>query len=197
MKSNRRTIRLLFVYAVYIILLSQLQVTLPDRFLILGSRPDLTRVLVIACGYLFGRQDGIIAGLAAGFMRDLFAGRTLGLGMLLLMYIGLLAGTALRGRFRLNLFIGLLQVIWLTVAYELVITVIVYLAPMLPDVVHDAGLLFRLTAATLPGQLLANLIVAVPLDLLLWLVGPYRRSKQLEDDEDSEKTQGDALWPIR
>lgn len=197
MKTNRRTIRLLLVYAFYIILLSQLQVTLPDQILILGSRPDLTLVLVIACGYLFGRQDGVLAGLAAGFMRDLFAGRTLGLGMLIFMYIGLLAGTALRSRFRLNIFIGLLQVVWLTAVYELTVTVIVYLAPMLPDVVHDARTLFGLAAAALPTQLLANLAAALPLLLLLWLAGPYRRSGQLETDEDSEKNQGDALWPIK
>ena len=84
------------VYAVYILGLGLLQTILPDRAAILGVKPDLTLVLAILAGYLFGQRDGMAVGLLAGFMRDALAGRGLGLGMLLLMYAGLFAAVAFR-----------------------------------------------------------------------------------------------------
>lgn len=179
MKNHLPQIRLAVVYAFYVIVLSQLQVTLPDEVRILGARPDLTLVLVILSGYLFGRMDGAVIGLFAGFMRDLFAGRALGLGMLLLMYAGLLAAYTFRETFRRNLALSLVQVLWLTALYQLVITGIVYLVPMLPDVPLPAGPLFQAMLRDLPAQALANVVAALPIGLLLRYVGPYKRQETL------------------
>ena len=185
MKANKVYPRAIIVYALYIVVLSQLQVTLPDWFSIFGSRPDLTLVLVILCGYLFGRADGALVGLAAGFMRDMFAGRSLGLGMLLLLYAGLLSALVLRQSFHRNLVLSLLQVIWLTVLYELVVTGVIFLVPMLPDVTYEASYLYGLMLQRLPGQLGANVLAAVPLVLLLRFAGPYKRNSGFNDDETS------------
>ena len=184
MNAKKKMIRALIVYAVYIILLSQLQVTLPDWFSFFGSKPDLTLVLVILSGYLFGRVDGALVGLAAGFMRDMFAGRALGLGMLLFLYIGILAALVFQQAFRRNLLLGLLQVIWLTILYEVVVTGVVFMMPMLPDVTYDASTLYQRTFAQLPTQLAANVFIALPLSLLLIWVGPYHKKNELEDEDD-------------
>ena len=183
MSSNKVYLRAIIVYAAYIVVLSQLQVTLPEWFNFSGSRPDLTLVLVILSGYLFGRMDGALVGLAAGFMRDMFAGRALGLGMLLLLYAGLLAALLLRQSFRRNILLSLFQVVWITVLYELVVTGVVFLVPMLPDVTYEASHLYGLMLQRLPGQIGANLLAAVPLVLLLHFMGPYRQKSSFEDNE--------------
>ena len=67
MKINRRIIRTVLVYAVYILGLGLLQTILPDRAAILGVKPDLTLVLAILAGYLFGQRDGMAAWLAGRF----------------------------------------------------------------------------------------------------------------------------------
>jgi len=187
MRIKRDTIRLLLVYAVLILFLSQLQVTLPDSMAIMGRRPDLTLVLVILAGYLWGRGDGLATGLAAGFLRDLFAGRALGVGMLLLMYIGLMASITFGRRLQRHLLFGLVQVVWLTVIYEVVITVVALLFPVVPEIPLSAARLFSEMSDQLPGQLLANLAAALPLAFLLYYAGPRPRNERLSAGRDRER----------
>lgn len=120
MRMNKATLRLILVFSAYIIFTGMLQVTLPSSFAIWGAKPDLLLVLAVLSGYMFGQRDGIIVGLAAGFFRDIMAGRALGLGMLLLMYSALFASFAFRRFFRRNFLMGLAQVAMVTVLYQFV-----------------------------------------------------------------------------
>ena len=69
MKPSREMVRAVLVYTACILGLSLIQTTLPDGFSVMDARPDLTLVLAVLAGYLFGRRDGIIVGLLAGFMQ--------------------------------------------------------------------------------------------------------------------------------
>ncbi len=186
--------RRILVYALYIAVCSLLQVTLPDSAALLGASPDLTLVLAVLCGYMFGTGDGLVIGLAAGFMRDLLAGRTLGLGMLLLMYAGIASSVLLHRFFRRNILFGLVLVAFFTAAYAAVLVLLTYLVPPLPDVIYPIGELLGRARQALPGQVLANLAAALPLIFLLALLGPYRRFGR--GDETDGTIMGDSLWRV-
>ncbi|NLM76575.1 MAG: rod shape-determining protein MreD [Ruminococcaceae bacterium] len=192
MIKNKPFWRRIVVYLIYAAVCGLLQVTWPATLAILGQSPDLTLVLAVLAGYLFGSQDAFLAGLSAGLARDLLAGRVLGLGMLLLLYAALAAAVLLQRFFKRNVFFGLLQVAFFTLAYEVMIVLITFLIPLQPD--EPYGLLYLLARlpGQLPGQLLANLAAAVPLAFLLVFLGPYKRSQRL-DGSDASFT-GEDAW---
>jgi rod shape-determining protein MreD len=192
MTAARGKIRAVLVAAAYIFGLGVLQSSTLADLRILGSPPDLTLVLAILAGYLFGASDGAIIGLCTGFFRDMLAGRAIGLGMLLLMYVAILASFMFRKLFRHNIFLGLIQILILTTLYEAFITFLSFAVPMLPDVsISLTGLLLRQIHA-LPGHLLGNLLAGVPLIFLLHFAGPFRRGRRKDDQEDSMV--GESAW---
>ena len=194
MIKNRALWRQIIVYSLYVGILSLLQVTLPARVSLWGCRADLTLILVVLAGYMFGSADGFIIGLAAGLMRDLLAGRALGLGMLLLMYFGLAASLLLRRFFRRNIFFGLVQIAFFTVLYDLLLVLITFLVPPLADAPYSLPFLVDRLMQSLPGQVLVNLVAGVPLIFLLAFLGPYRRSSR--GDDPNETIMGDSLWRV-
>jgi rod shape-determining protein MreD len=194
MIAARPQVRAIGVFALYILLLGLLQTTVLSRLNIMGSAPDLLLVFSILAGYMFGLRDGIIVGLAAGFMRDMLAGRAIGLGMLLLMYAAILAAVLFRHWFRRNILLGLIQVILLTILYEASITCLSFILPMLPDVSFSLRALFLQRAAALPGHVLANVTCGAPLIFLLYFLGPYRRGTPKDDTE--EAIVGDGVWRV-
>jgi rod shape-determining protein MreD len=135
MSSRQPTLRSILIYALYVISFAIIQVTALRDVQILGERPDLTLVLAILTGYLFGIGDGLAVGLAAGFLRDMLAGRSLGLGMLLLMYAAILAQYLFRNFFRRKTWMGLLQVLFITVLYEVTLVMLSWFFPMMPELI--------------------------------------------------------------
>ena len=194
MKKNRALIRIVLVYAVYTLGLGLLQVTLPDPVSFGGQRPDLTLILAVLVGYMFGGADGFAIGLAAGLMRDLLAGRSLGLGMLILMTLGMLASILFQQLFRRNILLGLVQIIIFTVVYEGLITVFSFLIPMLPGVTHHLSSLVQSVLDRLPAQLLVNVLAGIPLIFLLAFLGPYHRGSRSDDPDDA--IVGDSVWRV-
>lgn len=192
MRSSRSAVRPVLVYAIYLVVLAILQVTALGDVRILGERPDLTLVLAILTGYLFGLTDGLAVGLAAGFLRDMLAGRSLGLGMLLLMYAAILAHLLFRNFFRRKTWMGLLQVIFITTLYEIALMLLSWLSPLLPDQIPLLGDLFDQLLLRLPVQVLLNVVVAIPLLILLRYQGPYN-PRVLREDLDDGST-GEGRW---
>lgn len=192
MSRLRNKTRRAAVYISYAVGLAFIQTTLPDSLALFGAKPDLTLVLVILAGYLYGIEDGIFIGLTAGFMRDMLAGRSLGLGMLLLMYAAILAWTLFRGHFRRNVFMGLVQVLLISLFYHLLIAALAWVLPMLADQVPDLGRILSRTLLALPGQLLANGLAALPLVLMLRYFGPYDRN--INQDEMEDTLTGEGTW---
>jgi rod shape-determining protein MreD len=194
MTDTRSKIRKATVYAAYVFCLGLFQAAMPPGLSIMGAKPDLTLVLAILAGYMFGTEDGIIVGLAAGFYRDMLSGRAIGLGMLLLMYGAILASVLFRHFFRRNIFFGLVQILIITVCYEMAVTVLTYIVPMLPDVSMRFSSLVLHFLKTLPWQLLANLAAGIPLIFGLTFLGPYKRGSR-KDDRD-ESIVGDGAWRV-
>jgi rod shape-determining protein MreD len=196
MKRKKRAIaRMILVYAFYILLAGLIQASLPDSLTWQGLRPDLTLALAVLAGYLYGAADGFAVGLSAGFLRDVLAGRSLGLGALLLMLGGLLASVLFRHWFRRNILLGLVQTVLFTLFYEGVIVLITFMIPFVPDVTHNLADLARQMLSRLPIRLLLNLAGAVPLIFLLVFLGPYRRGSR--SDQPTELLDGDSLWQAK
>jgi len=195
MKINRALIRTIMTYTAYILVLGLLQTSLPARVSLMGAKPDLTLILAVLCGYLFGQRDGMIVGLSAGFFRDMLAGRTLGLGMLILMYAGLIASVAFRQLFRRNVALGLVQIFIATIVYEVLMSGLNFILPMLPDVSINMDFLIMQLAARMPGAVLINVLAGVPLMLLLYFFGPYSRGTH--QDVKDETIVGENLWPSK
>ena len=193
---NRRVFpfRIFLVYSLYVILAGLLQASWPDALMLWGRQPDLTLVLAVLSGYMFGITDGIFLGLAAGFIRDLLAGRALGLGMLLLMYAGMLASVMFRRFFRRNILLGLVQILIISTLYELILMFLTFAVPLLSDITYSFELVFRQMIARLPGQLMVNFLSGIPMIFILRFLGPYRRGGH-KDDPD-EAIVGDSVWRL-
>ncbi|HAL73769.1 MAG TPA: rod shape-determining protein MreD [Clostridiales bacterium] len=185
MKINKALIRSILTYAGYIIAIGLLQTSLPEQVSLMGAKPDLTLILAVLCGYLFGQRDGMMVGLSAGFFRDMLAGRTLGLGMLTLMYAGLIASVAFRQLFRRNVALGLVQVFIATIVYEILMSGLNVILPMLPDVRINIDLLIRQLLDRLPGAALTNVLASIPLMLMLYFFGPYIRGTHQNVKDES------------
>ncbi len=192
MNSRQPSLRPILIYTFYVIAFSIIQVTALRDVQILGERPDLTLVLAILTGYLFGISDGLAVGLAAGFLRDMLAGRVLGLGMLLLMYAAIIAQYLFRNFFRRKTWMGLLQVFFITVIYEVTLVMLSWFFPMLPDQIPQLSELFNHFFIRLPVQGLLNVVAAVPTLILLRYRGPYD-PRVLREDLDDGST-GEGKW---
>ncbi len=194
MPVNKKQKRAVLVYAIYVIVLGLAQAMWPDSLSVLGAKPDLTLVLAVLCGYMFGLEDGILVGLSAGFIRDALAGRSLGLGMLLLMYAALIASVLFKRQFNRSLPMGLVQILIITVLYQVVLTGSTFLFPMLSGVAYNLTDLLLDSIDKLPGMLAANLITSVLLIFLLRYLGPYRRGSRMDDPEQT--ILGGSVWQV-
>ncbi|NCA98959.1 MAG: rod shape-determining protein MreD [Clostridia bacterium] len=194
MRTQQPLARPILIYAAYVFVFAILQVTILPEVSMLKVRPDLTLILAILTGYLFGRNDGLFLGLAAGFLRDVLAGRALGLGMLLLMYAALAAHYLLRDFFRRKTWMGLVQIFLVTLLYELALVLMSWFFPMLPDQVPSFRQMMARLTVTMPLQGLVNMVFGVPTLLLLRFKGPYD-PRVLSEDLDDGST-GEGKWRL-
>ncbi len=80
------------IYAGLALVLVPVQVTLLQYTMIEGIRPDLCLALVCLVGFLVGEREGLLMGLALGFVQDLFSVGVWWLNFVTKGVIGLLAG---------------------------------------------------------------------------------------------------------
>lgn len=185
MNKQQRT-RQILVYAVYIISVCCLQVTFSQVFMLFGRTADLMLVLVVLSGYLFGIWDGVIVGLIVGMLRDYFSSpvmtglekepvAVLGIGMLAFMYIGLLASLIFRRRFRRKYFLGVLQVILLSLIYYSMGYLISWLSLSVSGSLSSYFSLRYIIVSGLLPQILVNVIASIPILVVLRFIGPYSK----------------------
>ncbi len=184
--------RQIVIYSFYLLLITVIQFTLSGWLIPVSLMPDLALVFVIICGSFYGGDEGMIIGIIAGFLRDMLAGRVLGLGMLLLMLAGLAASGLFIKWFRRNAIVVLLQVSVISLFYEMIIVGMTFLFPMLPDQIYTLKLLFDLNLQDSLVQLGLNVAAAVPLMFLLHFIGPYPRGQKRTGMEEDEN--GENLW---
>ncbi len=183
MNKQQRTRQILF-YAVYIISVCCLQVTFSQVFMLFGRTADLMLVFVVLSGYLFGTLDGVVVGLLIGMLRDYFSGpvttslsnepvAVLGIGMLAFMYVGLLSSLIFRRRFRRKYFLGVLQVVLLSLIYYPMGHFFSWLSLTVSGNLTTYHSFRYIMLSSLLPQILVNVIAAVPILLLLRFAGPY------------------------
>ena len=152
-------------------------------------------VFVILTGYLFGTMDGAVIGLIMGFFRDMLASPTLGIGMLLLLYIGILSSVLFKKRFHSRISLGFVQVIIITLAYKMIGHSLYYFIPLIME--HDNTYLSfsSIVFDSVLPQIAINLIISIPMVLLMQYLGPYR--KGVTRSLDGNRTSSEELWQIR
>lgn len=184
--NKQKRARQILLYALYITSACCLQVTFPGFFRLFGRTADLMLVFVVLAGYLFGPVDGVVVGIIVGMFRDYFSGPVvmglnrepvalLGVGSLTFMYIGLLSSLFFRRRFRRKLFLGILQVELMTLAYYLGGHFVTYVYLNISgNLTSYHSLKYIIVSCVLP-QLLVNALASLPVLLILRFIGPYSK----------------------
>ncbi|MHB1484798.1 MAG: rod shape-determining protein MreD [Saccharofermentanales bacterium] len=189
---NKYRLRIIIGYATFLLVLLVIQFSIPDTLTFSGVKPDLLFVFAILAGYLYGITDAIVIGLITGFIRDAYAGRFIGLGMLLCLYCSIIAAIFLKRFLSRNIFLALLQVVFATFIYQFSLAIIsaVFFAISIPLIDYIPWIM----ANRLLPSVIMNLAAAVIIYFLLKITGPYKKKSALFDED--EGTPGDAYENI-
>jgi rod shape-determining protein MreD len=172
---NKIILRKIVVYSIYIVLALLLQLNYPDELKISGMTPDFLLVLAVLVAYLFGTYDGIAVGIIAGLLKDIYAGRVLGLGALLCLYCALIASVFLKNHLSSGILPAIFQVTAASVFYFAAITFLTY-ALYGQSYAFFMYLKIQMMDKILPGILL-NVLSGFVIFVLFKAVSPFRKSK--------------------
>lgn len=174
---------------------STLQVTFPQVLSFRGQTADFMMVFVILTGYLFGTIDGAVIGFSMGFLRDMLSSTTLGIGMLILLYVGIFSSLLFSRKFHSRATLGFVQVILITLVYKVMGHVLYYFVPLLTGGDHMYLSTSTIIFNSILPQIAINLAVSLPMILLLTYLGPYRRGEKRIADGD--RAASEEVWRIR
>ena len=187
---NKARIRTISAYTIFLFVLSILQFSLPDYVSFLGIKPDLLFVFSVLVGYLYGTMDAVVIGLLAGFLRDAYCGRLLGLSMLICLFCGIIASLFLKKILARNILLAMAQVIFASIIYTVFLTTvsIVYFSVSRPLIQYGIWV----AEHQLFPIVIVNTITAIALYFLLKLFGPYKIKGIPKISE--ETTAEDSPW---
>lgn len=204
--DRRKLIRKIVVYAVYILLLSSLQVSYPNRLGFGGQTADLAFVFVVLTGYFNGFIDGAVVGLIMGLVRDCLApiaivgldGNvhiTAGIGMLVLFLTGVLSSAFFTKRMHKNIPFAFVSIAFCTLVYKLGGHFLAYSWTVIFRLAggYDLGF-YEIVVRSCLLQTLLNLIAGIPLILLWRFAGPVSMSEQKRTADDVIKSNEDTSW---
>jgi len=194
LKRNDR-IRQIALYIIYVLFFATLQVTFPQALSFRGQTADFMMVFVILTGYLFGTVDGAVIGFAMGFLRDMLASTTLGIGMLILLYVGIFSSLLFSKKYHSRATLGFVQVILITVVYKAMGHLLYYIVPYLTRGDHMYLSVNTIILNSILPQTAINLAISFPMILLLTYLGPYRRGEKRIANED--RIASEEVWQIR
>lgn len=146
-----------------------LQTTWLQHASIAGVRPDLCLIAVGLIGLLAGEVEGMMFGLALGFMQDLFSAGEPGLNLLTKGAIGLLAGLAGKRLGNSSLRSVLVVMLLLSLLSGLVFLVVTRAGQGMIEMLRAVG------SVLLPQTALDVVLAA----LLFWLLAGRSRAEQL------------------
>jgi len=203
--NKKQLARKLIVYALYIVLFSSVQVSFSGFFSLGGQVADFMLVFVIFTGYLYGAKDAAVVGIITGLLRDYFAGPSfevaqnrqsavIGLGMLMLLYAGVLSSVLFAKTFHRKLQLGFVQVIIITVLYKIIGHIVTFATQIFTGNGSQYLSLYEILSGSIIPQMLVNLIAAVPVILLVKYFGPYKNGINLELIADADESEG--IWQI-
>ena len=196
--------RKIIVYAIYILLIPSIQVTLSSRLTLWGQTADLMLVFAVLTGFVYGFREGLIAGILMGLMRDVLAAPVIagpkgtlsvafGIGMLVLFLGGAFGAVFFEGRTNRNLLLGILAVSCYTVIYKVSGNVAGALwSSLISGTGGSRGIWTVIRTSVLPSVLM-NAIAAVIIFILINFMGPAPyRGKRRKDRNNKELTYGES-----
>lgn len=202
--NTRSRVRKIVVYAVYIILVSSIQVSFPDAFSFKGQTADLMFVFVVLSGYFNGFWDGAVVGFICGLVRDVFSPPavvgldgdvrvTAFMGAFTLFAVGIIGASFFTKRMHRNIPFSFVAVIFATVCYKTAGYLLIYGWSNLAGAESSLYMPLTFMVHSFLPQLLLNAIAAVPLMLLLRFLGPVSFKGNSKNDEILKK-QGEGTW---
>ena len=204
--DRRKLIRKIVVYAVYILLLSSLQVSYPNRLGFGGQTADLAFVFVVLTGYFNGFVDGAVVGLIMGLVRDCLAPIaivgidgtvhvTAGIGMLVLFLAGALSSSFFTKRLHRNIPFAFVSIAFCTLVYKVGGHFLAYSWTFIARTAgsYDLGF-YEIVVKSCLLQTMLNLIAGIPLLLLMRIAGPVSMSEQRKTADDVIKSNEDTSW---
>jgi rod shape-determining protein MreD len=108
----------LFIYSVFIFIITILQCTVLDYVKIYNVKPNLMIIFIVAVALLRGNVEGSVIGFILGLLQDAVSGKILGFYSLLGLYLGLLVGSVNRRLYRENFLVIIFFTFVSSVAYE-------------------------------------------------------------------------------
>lgn len=203
---RRKLIRKIVVYAIYILLLSSVQVSYPNRIGFGGQTADITFVFVVLTGYLYGFTDGVVVGIIMGLVRDCLAPIavvgidgtvhvTAGIGMLVLFLAGAVASSFFTRRMHRNIPFAFVSIAFTTLLYKISGHFLAYSWTFIVPAAgsYDLGM-YEIVVRSCLLQTLLNLIAGIPLLLLLKFAGPVGLTEQRNTSDDVIKNTEDTSW---
>lgn len=172
--TPRARLRMVLVYAGYTLGLALLQVTWPDTLAPGGVRPDLALVVTAFAGYFYRETDGAAIGLLSGFMLDMQSGRILGLGMLLMVFAGLLPALLFRHMYQRPAWLAFTAVSASAVFFHAGTVLLSWGFPTLPDLGRNLYEIRPLILERILPAILTDAVISIPLAFLFRYAGPYR-----------------------
>lgn len=201
---TKARVRKILVYAVYIILLSSIQVSFPEAFSFLGQTADLVFVFVVLSGYFNGFWDGAVVGFICGLLRDVLSPPavvgldgdvrvTAFVGAFTLFAAGIIGASFFTKRMHHNIPFSVVSVMFATFCYKAAGYLLIYGWSTLAGTGSvNYGPLTALVYSFLP-QLLLNTVASVFMILLLRFLGPVSFKGNANRDEVIERD-GDGTW---
>lgn len=203
---RKKLIRKIVVYAIYILLLSSLQVSYPNRIGFGGQTADITFVFVVLTGYFFGFKDGVIVGIIMGLVRDCLApiavvgidGNvrvTAGIGMLVMFLAGAVGSSFFTRRMHRNIPFAFVSIAFATLLYKISGHLLAYSWTVVAPAAGSYNMgMYEIVVKSCLLQTLLNLIAGVPLLLLLKFAGPVGLTEQRNTSDDVIKSAEDTSW---
>ena len=179
-------VRKYLLYVIYVLLITCIQVSFPDKMSLNGQIADLMFVFVVLTAYFFGLKDGIVVGIVVGILRDCFAApaiigfggkvvSSVGIGAFTMFGVAVLSATVFTIKIKRKIVFALVTLVSVTLAYKLVGHGIIFLwTKLFSQTVYRLSFK-QLVVDSILTQILLNLIAFVPLYLLLRFAGPYRK----------------------
>ena len=88
----KSAVKRILIYFILIVFAFILQTCIFPIFSFLSAAPNILLILTFSYGFIYGSATGIICGLFAGFMMDIFYSEPFGLFILIYSYLGFFSG---------------------------------------------------------------------------------------------------------
>gem|GEM_PF-2934666 len=125
---NKYLFRKILIYGSMIILCSVIQLNYPRELEFKDMIPDFLLVLTVIITYFNGLNDGIAVSVITGSVKCIFAGRFLGLGVLIMLYSAIISAYFLRKYIRTSIAAAVLQIFMISLLYFSITGAVSFLA---------------------------------------------------------------------